>query len=148
MKLVSLFAASVAFVASASFAAPAIVTVTAPDSVQGEGLPVWASVCVTNMEVEAGVTAQYKYDEGDWQDITFEQNYSTIFSQRFFNGGEPMVLTVKFHQTASADSVELTYPLDQGQTRFRPRGCTNIENYNFEAADDDSGSRDLVKDAN
>lgn len=146
MKLMkSLFAATLALAATSAYAAE-VKTIEITDGDSKEAVRVWNAVCVSNLEVEGGVAGAYKWGaEGEWQEINFEHNYRYIFRQRFPNDVEPYTLTVKFKASNAGDAAELTYDLDQTTTRLQQRNCANVENYKFEAQDDDIATRDLVK---
>jgi len=145
MLMKSLFAASLALVASSALATE-VKTIEIADDSSAEVVRVWNTVCVSNLEIEGGVAGAYKWGaEGEWQEMKFEHNYQYLFRQRFPNDVEPYTLTVKFMSNDSDTGVEVSYDLEQTTTRFQQNNCANVTNYKFEAADDDSGTRDLVK---
>ena len=108
-----------------------------PDSVGGHGgrrrrreFRAWSSVCVANVELKSDVEAQYRYGgEGEWKAVKIEKNTMIVFSQRFPTDVDPLKFEVKF--LSKTDGPELSYALDQTETRLRPRDCGHVENYEF-----------------
>src|SRR5438128_2548890 len=84
--------------ASAAFAAT-ITTVETNAGGDAKALRNWDNVCVSNLEIEAGVAGFYKWgtDEAtEWTAINFENNHMYIFSLNYPRGMEPPALQVKF----------------------------------------------------
>jgi hypothetical protein len=139
----SLLAAAVMMVGTSALAAPQVKSVVLGDAEKGIFFS-WSSVCVANTDLKTDVAIQYRYgQDGTWSDYKVEANTITVFQQRFRNNDEPLPLTVKFNATATGP--ELSYTLDEQETRWRTSDCADLVNYKFAATDAGNGAIDLIK---
>lgn len=146
MLIKSLVATSFLALTTSAFAGTVVKTQTLHLDDSGiAALRVWSSVCVGNLDVEKTIDIQYRWGaEGEWSAEKLEKNSQIIFSQRYTNDIAPNKLSVKFLNKDGVEAQELSYDLNQTETRLRPRKCDNVENYNFQKTDAPELTIDLV----
>lgn len=146
MLFKSLVASSLLVAASSAFAVnPTFRSVErAVDAVELDALRVRSSTCVSNIDLEKTIAAQYRFGDDAWSEVTVEKGISVIFTETHSNNTEPSKLTIKFLNKEGADAQEMTYDLAQTETRLTPRSCNGIENYRFQKTDAPELTIDLV----